>query len=280
MDTQMGKKEQHSQELSSIIDGFVADGKPERLVDYMLSNSNLPGRRANLELAEAFGDVIERHVDVRGGNARLWQLCSGLTKISVDEAPVNTPEEFLPFCGAIGIGAIGSIAPEFYDEAVMELRTLAHDPRWRMREAVCFGVQRLLAKRSTDTLGKLEEWAIGGSLLEMRAAAAGVAEPSILENEGVAVAAFQIHGVIFKRILGVEDRKTESFRVLRKALGYTLSVVVCAIPEEGFGFMEQLIASQEPDVLWIVKQNIKKKRLAGNYPREVEAIQQLLSKLT
>jgi hypothetical protein len=276
----MGKKELHSQELSSLVDGFIGDGRPERLIGYMLSNSNLPGRRANLELAEAFGDVIEEHVDVDGETARLWQFCSGLAEISVDEAPVNTSNEFLPFCGAIGIGAIGSISPAFYEEAVLELRTLAHDPRWRMREAVRFGVQRLLAKRCTDTLRRLAEWVIGGSLLEMRAAAAGVADPCLLENEEVAVAALQIHGAVFERIAGVEDRRAESFKVLRKALSYTLSVVVRAIPKEGFSFMERLVASQDRDVLWIVKQNIRKNRIAGNYPGEVESIQQLLGNLT
>jgi hypothetical protein len=199
-----------------------------------------------------------------------------MTKISPGEAPVNAPEEFLPFCGAIGIGALGSISAEFYDKAVAELRMLANDPRWRMREAVRFGLHRLLARRTKDTLRRLEEWASGGSLLEMRAAAAGVAEPSILENREFAVASLHIHHAVFERVLGVEDRKDESFTVLRKALGYTLSVVVHAIPEEGFGFMEQLIASNDPDVVWIVKQNVKKKRLVGKYPHQVGATQQLL----
>jgi hypothetical protein len=271
----MGKKEQHNQDLSSLIDEFVEDGNTEKLIGYMLSNSNLPGQRANLELAEAFGDVIEEHTN--GENAKLWQLCTSLTKISVDEAPINTSKEFLPFCGTIGIGAIGSIVPEFYDEAVIEIKTLANDPRWRMREAVCFGLQRLLAKRSKDILRNLEDWATGGSLLEMRAAAAGVAEPTILQNEEIATKSLQVHEIIFKRVLKVVDRKVESFKVLRKALGYTLSVVVVAIPKEGFEFMKQLIASQDTDLLWIVKQNITKKRLVGNYPQEVESIQQLLN---
>jgi len=271
----MSKKEQHIQYLSSHIDEFVVDGNTEKLIGYMLSNSNLPGQRANLELAEAFGDVIEKYLN--GEHEKLWGFCTSLAKISVDEAPTNTSKEFLPFCGAIGIGAIGSTIPKFYNEAAIALKTLANDPRWRMREAVCFGLQRLLKNRSKDTLKKLEEWVNGGSLLEMRAAAAGVAEPTILGNKEVAAHSLQIHKLIFNQILELVDRKTEKFKVLRKGLGYTLSVVVSAIPKEGFKLMKQLIASQNKDLLWIVKQNITKKRLIENYPQEVEAIQHLLN---
>jgi hypothetical protein len=116
--------------------------------------------------------------------------------------------------------------------------------------------------------------------LQVRSATGQVAFGQHVVDQSLRLRALQIHGVIFERIPGVADRRTESFRVLRKALGYTLSVVVCTIPKEGFEFVEQSIASQEPDVLWIVKQNLKKNRLVANYPREGEAIQQLLSKLT
>jgi hypothetical protein len=211
-----------------------------------------------------------------GDTVRLWRLCVAMTKISPDEAPVNAPEEFLPFCGAIGIGAIGSISAEFYDRALTELGMLANDPRWRMREAVRFGLHRLLARRPGDTVRRLEEWASKGSLLEMQAAAAGVAEPSILEDAEIAARALHIHETIIGRIPGVDDRGDRSFRVLRKGLGYTLSVVVHARPEEGFALMGRLISSGDPDVLWIVKQNLKKNRLSKNHPAAVESVRQLL----
>jgi hypothetical protein len=199
-----------------------------------------------------------------------------LSKISPEEAPVNSPEEFLPFCGTIGIGAIGSISTQFSDRALTELRTLANDPRWRMREAVRFGLHRLLTRRPADTVRKLEEWASKGSLLEMRAAAAGVAEPSLLEDEEIAARALDIQDTILGRVTGVDDRRDERFRVLRKGLGYTLSVVVNAIPEEGFALLERLTSSGNPDILWIVKQNLKKKRLTGNHPAAVDSVRQLL----
>jgi hypothetical protein len=270
----MGKKERHEQDLEGIINEFLEGGSTSELMGYLLSNSNLPGRRANLELADAFGDVIEKHIS--GESRRLWRLSVAMSKISPDEAPVNSPEELLPFCGAIGVGAIGSISAEFYDRAMTELSMLANDPRWRMREAVCFGLHRLLARRPGDSVRRLEEWASSGSFLEMRAAAAGVADPSVLEDGEIAARALHIHDTILGRVAGVDDRRDEGFRILRKALGYTLSVVVHAIPEEGFRLMQRLIAARDEDILWIVKQNVKKKRLAENHPEAVRSIQQLL----
>ncbi len=267
----MSKKARHTQDLDGLFDQWVQDGRPQGLTGYLLSNSNLPGRRANLELAAAFGDVAEVHA--RAATGELWGLCLTLTEISADQAPVNTAEEFLPFCGTIGLGAIGSASPEFYDRALRRLRTLASDPRWRMREAVCFALQRLLARRSSDTLKVLEDWAKDRNLLEMRAAAAAVADPGLLEDGAFAARALQIHEIVFEQFPQIDDRRAEAFRILRKGLGYTLSVVVCATPEEGFGVVERLIASNDGDQLWIVRENLKKKRLVASYPHQVEAIQ-------
>jgi hypothetical protein len=271
----MGKKAQHIEDLGGLVDGFVRGGSPQTLTAYLLSNSNLPGRRGNIELAEAFGDVVEALA--RAAGARLWELCLGMTGISAEEAPVNTAEEFLPFCGTVGLGALGATCPEFYDSAVGRLRTLAGDPRWRMREAVCFGLQRLLAQRCSDTLAGLEGWVRDGNPLEMRAAAAAVAEPRLLVEGEVAARALQLHAEIFAQFPGISDRRAEAFRILRKGLGYTLSVVVAALPQAGFAFVQQLAVSDDGDVRWILKQNLKKKRIASKYPQQVEAIQQRLA---
>ncbi len=40
--------------------------------------------------------------------------------------------------------------------------------------------------------------------------------------------------------------------------------------------MAQLVDLQDSDVLWIVKQNLKKNRLVKNFPEEVESIKRNL----
>jgi hypothetical protein len=65
---------------------------------------------------------------------------------------------------------------------------------------------------------------------------------------------------------------------LRKPLGYTPSVVVQSVPEEGFEFLAQLADSQDSDVLWIVRENLKKNRLVKNFPDQVASIKESLNK--
>ncbi|HEY46393.1 MAG TPA: hypothetical protein G4O14_06380 [Anaerolineae bacterium] len=270
----MGKRDAHLQALESLLDQFVKTGSEQELVDYLLSNSNLPGPRANLELADAFPDALGKIAQKE--SHKCWALCMKMLELTVEEAPVNTPEEFVPFCGAVGIGSMGSVQPSFFDQAIVTLRRLAKDSRWRMREAVRMGLQRLAEARARDTLMALESWIDEGDWLEMRAIAATVAMPSLLENEEQAAWALSLHRKIFDRVLETQDRKSEQFRVMRKALGYTLSVVVSALPREGFEFMTQLIEPQDKDVKWILRENLKKKRLEMNFPGEVAEIKNLL----
>ena len=268
----MGKRDDHVSDLLRLFEAFIATGDDKQLLDYLTSNSNLPGPRGNLELAEAFGDAIVQ----RAENDKLWQLCRTMTDVSADEAPVGDPREFVPFCGAVGTGALGATAPTLFDEPVERLRALANDSRWRMREAVRIGLHRLVAARGQDALQALARWVDGGSALELRAAAAGVSEPTLLRDAVTARAALELHRAIFDRVLTVENRRSDAFKALRKGLGYTLSLVVQALPEAGFKLMRELIATQDRDLLWIVKENLRKNRLVKNYPTQVDDIRSSL----
>ena len=128
---------------------------------------------------KAFTEVVEDYFakDPEG----LWSLCLILIELSPYEAPVNNPKEFLPFCGAFAIGAIGSVSSAFFQKALSRLQELANDPRWRMREAVAMGIQKLIAKQSRNTLKELEDWIVKDDWLAMRAVAAGVAKPALKE---------------------------------------------------------------------------------------------------
>jgi hypothetical protein len=274
-----GKKEKsYKRELNLFLDDFLKTGDRKKLAQYLVSNSNLPSPRGNLELAMAFAEMVEVYSSRELEN--LWKLCLKLTEISADEAPTNNPREFLTFCGTYGIGAVASVSSNFFEKAVALLRMLASDPRWRVREAVAMGIQRLLTKQSQKTLKKLDNWIADDEWLTMRAVAAGVAEPSILKDDKIAHAALELHKKIFGRIQSSRERKSDTFKAMRKGLGYTLSVVICAIPKEGFAFMQQLVSLQDADILWMIKQNLKKNRLIKNFPDDVDSITELLSTQT
>lgn len=270
----MSKKENHKRALEKLFDAYLRTGESENLSEYLLSNSNLPGPRGNLELAEVFTDVVENYF--HNNPDKLWNLCLYFSEISPDEAPVNDPKEFLPFCGAWAIGCIGSVSKSYFDESLIKLKELANDQRWRMRESVAKGVQKLMVNERKRTLKHLEDWIFNNNWLEMRAVAAGVAEPYLLKDEETAKEALKLHKNIFSRITSIKERKSEEFKVLRKGLGYTLSVVISAIPKEGFEFSHRLIESGDSDIIWIVKQNMKKKRLIKNFPEDVALINKTL----
>lgn len=271
----MNKTERHRQELAPLFESFLRTGGSDDLVEYLVAHSNLPGRRGNLELARAFADAVAEHAG--RASAQFWGLCQEMTAISAAEAPVNDPREFLPFCGTVGIGALGAVVSQYEEPALQSMRALANDPRWRMREAVCSGLQRLLEAHPERTVAALQGWIADGSWLELRAAAAGVAEPALLQDQALARSAMHLHERVLGRVLEASDRRAEAFRTLRKGLGYTLSVVVQAVPDEGFGWLARLVDTEDTDVLWIVRQNLKKNRLVRHYPEQVEALAQRLS---
>ncbi len=270
----MSKKESYKEFLVHLLDGFLKTGSDEKIREYLASNSGLPGPRGNLELAFAFAEVA---VDFSTrDSAKMWVLASGLIGVSADEAPVNDPKEILPFCGAVAIGAIGSTREEFFLKAFPLLKRLANDSRWRTREGVAMGLQRLIAGKGQSALKELDGWVGKNEWLVMRAVAAGVAEPALLRDEQIAKGALALHEKIFSQILATVNRKTDEFKTLRQALGYSLSVVICAIPKEGFEYMQQIAASRDLDVLWVIRENLKKNRLVKNFPAEVAAAKKLL----
>lgn len=60
----------------------------------------------------------------------------------------------------------------------------------------------------------------------------------------------------------VDNRRSDEFKALRKGLGYCWSVAVAALPEAGKRMMEHWLLSDDHDVIWIMKTNLKKKRMA------------------
>jgi hypothetical protein len=261
------------QDLTELLDDFLITGDEKELTEYLISKSNLPGPRGNLELAKAFADLVE--VDFSRGPERLWDLCIRATEFSPDEAPVNDPKEFLTFCGAYAIGAIGSVSSSLFEKALFLLKDLARDSRWRTREAVAMGLQKMIARKPEETLNALDDWIENSDWLAMRAVVAGVAEPFLLKNAYIAEKALLFHKKIFARILAANKRKSYKFKALRKGLGYTFSVVICGLPKEGFRLMRKVVSSQDADILWIVKQNLGKSRLIKNFPDEVASIKNL-----
>lgn len=212
---------------------------------YLRTHSGLPGPRGNLELAAAAGAVGDRKRFAR------------YLKLSPDQAPENTPGVFLVVCGVLGYGRL---LAEGDLSLLPDLRRLANDPRWRVREAVAMALQAWGDTDLPALLRALRGW-IGGSLLEQRAAIAAVCEPRLLTSRRTRVAVFALLDRATRNLLREADRRSEPFRVLRQALGYAWSVALAADLELGRARFEHWAACDDADLRWLVRQNLTKNRL-------------------
>ena len=212
--------------------------------DYLREESGLPGPRGNLELAHAAADLGDR------------ERFEHFLTFDPQRAPVNSPDEFLTFCGVEGLG---KLIVEGQTDLWPTLRACASDPRWRIREGVAMALQRVGQVDMDLLLDKMETWSTG-TWLEMRAAAAGLAEPALLREEKHILRALEILDHITSAVASAQERD-EDFKTLRKGLGYCWSVVVAALPAQGKRAMERWLPNTNKDVRWIMKENLKKKRL-------------------
>ncbi len=213
--------------------------------EFLMKESGLPGPRGNLELVQAVADEGDR------------ALFERLAAISPEQALTNTPGEFLAVCGVVGFGRlVAEGRTEYLDALLMH----ASDPRWRVREGVAMALQRVGDAGMALLLNEMNKWS-RGNLLEKRAAAAALCEPRLLHDPNDVSRVLGILDRITASILNIPDRKTAQFQALRKGLGYCWSVAVTALPDEGKRYMEKWLASNDPDVRWIMKENLKKNRL-------------------
>ena len=213
---------------------------------YLLKESGLPGPRANLELMQAVSD------EGRLPQFRRWAA------FSPEQAPTNSPEVFLVCCGVVGLGRLLADGDE---RQWKPLRKHANDPRWRVREAVVLGLQRLGDVDMQRLLAPMLEWG-SGNWLEQRAAVAVLCEPRLLKVAASARATLRLLDDVTSTVAAAKDRRCDEFDVLRKSLGYCWSVAAVALPEVGKPLMEKWLASTDSDVRWIMRENLTKARLA------------------
>lgn len=270
----MSKIQRYQRELQLLFTELFQTGDEKKLTEYLLVNSNLPGRRANLELAKAFIMVIEEYWEK--DDELLWDFIVSYLNITPSHGSVNDPQEFLPFCATWALGSIGGISEVHYKDSLYYLRELAKDSRWRIREAVTKGIHKLIEDKRYEILKELQTWIDKDQCLTMRAVVTGVAEPSLLKEENTAKQALKLHKEVIGHIKNIKNLKSEEFKILRKGLAYSLSVVIQAVPEDGFEYLEELIAYQDKDILYIIKQNLNKNRLIRNYPAQVNRLKMLL----
>src|SRR5258708_3172781 len=93
-------------------------------------------------------------------------------------------------------------------------------------------------------------------------------------------AAWRVGGgvcIAFSQLLLVGGRESIGYLGgLRKAVGYTVSVVAAGAPEKGFALMRECAGWGDADINWVLRENLKKKRLA-KYAEHTEMVSKLLA---
>lgn len=165
----------------------------------------------------------------------------------------------MALCGVVGLG---SLVAEGRTEVLPDLRALAPDPRWRIREAAAIALQRWGRVDMGGLIAEMRRWS-EGSHLEQRAAVAALCEPDLLRDRRGAGQVLVLLDRVTRSLSRARDRRDEGFRILRQALGYCWSVGVAAVPEDGLRRLDHWMASDDPDVRRVMRENLKKKRLTS-----------------
>ena len=251
-------------------------GSLKQLQALLEENSGLPGPRANLELVASFAEAVSRmHLE-----DWQWDYLLDTAGTSPSKAPENTPRVYVSICSLVALGALyGTGLPRPRRRAALSaIKTAAVDPRWRVREAAAMGLQHIGEADREMLKGIVMDWLPDASALELRAIAAGLAHPPILSDEEFADFCLDTVRSILAAIsrMDPKSRTQESFKVLRQGMGYALSVFVAKRPGAGFTLMRKSAAIRDADIAWIVRENLKKKRLTEHFPKDVQQVALIL----
>ncbi len=249
--------------------------KYTKIEEYLCMNSNLPGPRGNLTLADKFAGYFKTAFVRKELIDFLFQWAN----IPEETAPVNDRKEYLPFCAILALGAHYYYTEENTKLRIMEqLKKAMNDTRWRVREGVAMGFQYIAEMEFEPVRLYFTKWYMDSNYLEKRAFLAALAHPPILKNKDIVRFSLRMSDDILKDIItsGDESRKTEEFSVLSKGLQYCISVFTAELPEEGFQLLKNYACYKDKDIRKIIKANLSKTRLTKKYPQMVKEVSEVI----
>ena len=247
--------------LSSLVERALA-GTQRPLEFYLRQNGPLSAARLNLELANDVAYLLAASVSQR--REPVDSLISYFFTSERKDGASNASTEFLTLCAIIASGACAALEPDWRANTFAMLRIYADSPRLRIRGAVAIAYRHLLTADPEEAGQQLISLAYDGSYFQQCVTVVTMEEQHLLYNPSVLDIALQGVRTVLEHVQSapVSVRKRKDFYALRQALGYMLSVVTVIAPSQGFALMRECATWNDPDITWILRENLKKKRLA------------------
>ncbi len=261
--------------LSSLLERALM-GNQRPLEFYLRENSRLAGARVNLDLANDVAYLLAAAVSQRPDAVR--SLISYLFTNDRKEGASSAPAEFVTLCGIIASGTCASIEVGWRVDTFALLHAYAGNPHLRMRGGVATAYRHLLTAVPEETSEHLISLAREGSYFQQCVAIVTMDEQHLLYIPCVLTTALQMQRIVLEHVHNapLTVRKRKDFYALRQALGYMLSVITVVAPEQGFALMRECATWNDPDITWILRENLKKKRLA-RFTEDTRTVASLLA---
>lgn len=232
--------------------------------------SGLPGIRANLKLAEAFGEecaTIGPSID---------HLLEQMLHLSPDFAPGDTDWEFVPTCAVYGFAARARKDVKFRRKVLPLLHEAADDLRFRVRDAVPQALASIGALDGDAWVRELASFTDG--YVYAVAALKALAEDRFLNeiHDAEAVCARLDECFVLVREAPRSAERYPGMKALIDALGKTPGLVAIRFGTPVFEVMKTWCTVKEPMLREAIEKNLVGSRLEGRFRDEIRGVRAAL----
>jgi hypothetical protein len=258
--------------LSQAFDEALARRDPRALYDLLARGSGLPGTRVNQALVDAFAE------EARSRGVASDRLLLEMASLDPYAAPGASAREILPVCGVAGLALRASVDDAAQGGALTVLHDRADDLRFRVRDAVAFGLARIGARRGLALAETLASWTDG--FFHAAAVVRALGDPgwlAAMSSPGPALARLE---EAFALAAGAQRSAARypGHKALVEALGSTPRALAERFGVPVFDLLERWAESKEPFLREVVERNLGGSRLAGRYAAEVARVRAALDK--
>jgi hypothetical protein len=257
--------------LAVALDEAVA-GRARALYDLLARGSHLPGTRMNLPLAEAFAQLC------RARGAKADAVATRMARLTPDEAPGATAQEFLPVCGvlALAMRAAAAARPEERARFLTELHARADDLRFRVRDAVALGLSRVGAAAGDDVVEEVQPW-MDGYFHAAAVVRAMASEPWISAlHEPAPVTARLDDAFGLLRDAPRAAARWPGHKALHEALSESLPVLAARFGVPLFDMLARWAEVKDPTLRDLVARAITTPKLASRFGPDVARVRRAL----